>query len=104
MNDATEYLKQARVALIAFEPDKAEEMLRKFEAELQNHPLTEDAATRCTAELSAIRDLAASAREGVFAAQRQFQEILKLSRHLDGYDKTGKKTTEQVGPRSTRKF
>lgn len=104
MTDATRHLIHARTALMAFEPDKAAEMLHKFEAELQIRPLAADAAARCAAELSAICDLAGAAREGVLAAQRQFQDILKLSRNLDGYDKSGKRTTAQIGARPTRKF
>ncbi len=104
MTEAIENLKNARAALLAFEPAKAEEYLRKFEAELRDRRLPADAVAHCTAELSSIRELAGAACEGVAAAQRQLTEILKLSRNLDTYDKAGQKKVEQVGLGSARRF
>jgi hypothetical protein len=104
MIDVTENLKHARTALLAFEPGKAEDFLRKFESDLQKYRLPTEIAKRCSDELAAIRDLANAAREGVAAAQHQFLEVLKLSRQLDTYDRSGKRMAEKTAPRSTRKF
>ena len=104
MTEAIENLKNARTALLAFEPAKAEEYLRKFEAELVDGRLPPEAVAHCAAELSTIRELAGAACEGVAAAQRQLTEILKLSRNLDTYDKAGQKKVEQVGLGSARRF
>lgn len=104
MTEAVKSLKKARAALQAFEAEKAEKYLRNFESELQDHRLSPDAVAHCTAELSAIRELASAACDGVAAAQRQLTEILKLSRNLDTYDKAGHKKTAPVGLESTRRF
>lgn len=104
MTKAIEHLKNARKALLAFEPAKAEEYLHEFEAEIRDHRLPRNAVEPCAAELSALRDLAGAARNGVAAAQRQFTEIMKLSRNLDTYDSAGQKQISQVGPESTRRF
>ncbi len=104
MTKAIEHLKNARKALLAFEPTKAAQYLQKFESELQAHRLPRDAVAHCTAEISAIRDLADAACDGVAAAQRQLNEILKLSRNLDTYDSDGQKKIAQVGPETARRF
>lgn len=104
MTKAIEHLENARNALLAFESVRAEEFLHEFEAEIRDRRLPRDAVARCSAELSAIRDLAGAACEGVSAAQRQLAEILKLSRNLDTYDSTGRRMIAQVGLEKTKRF
>ncbi len=104
MSKAHEHLQQVRAALTAFNPQAAEESLRSFEDEIKTSGLTADAAALCQAELAEIRGLAEAAKDGVAAAQRQFREILELSRRLDTYDRSGNRKAEQVAPMATRKF
>lgn len=104
MSKAMKHLYHARAALTAFEPTVAEDSLRKFEIALNTDGLALEETARCKIELSAIRDLAKAAQEGVAAAQHQFREILDLTRRLDTYDKAGQRQAEQVAPVSARKF
>lgn len=104
MSTPLDHLRHARTALIGFDPALAEDSLRKFETALIAGDLTAEETALCESELSAIRDLAQAAKEGVATAQQQFREILDLSRRLDTYDKAGKRKEESVQPISARKF
>lgn len=104
MSTLLDHLKRARAALIAFDPALAESSLTRFEAGLLAGEMTPDQVEPCSAELSAIRDLAQAAKTGVANAQQQLREILDLSRRLDTYDKAGKRKAESVSPLSARKY
>lgn len=104
MSTLLDHLKRARAALITFDPALAESSLTRFEAGLRSGEMTPDQVEPCSAELSAIRDLAQAAKTGVANAQQQLREILDLSRRLDTYDKAGKRKAESVSPISARKY
>ncbi len=104
MNRAINSLKRARTALLAFDAAKAEHHLREFETNLERFGLPEASIDSCAAVLAEIRDLAAAAKEGVAAARQQFQDIVKLSRQLDTYDKSGNLKAALVEQKPTRKF
>lgn len=104
MAEALTLLEHAKKHLIAFESDLALERMQDFERAVLSGLIQKDGVDACSQALQEIRALAAAAREGVAAAQRQVAEIVALSSKLDTYDSQGKKTRNRIGQNRTRRF
>lgn len=97
-------LKSAREALHAFQPERADALLKDIETDHPLHKLPADEARAVAAELRTLSILAEAARDGVAQAQQQIKQLLTLSQSLGTYDRAGARQVQQVAPKPVRKF
>lgn len=101
---ALHVIEEARDELLAFRPEKALKKIMEFEQLILSGQVRKEHAARCTAMLHDIQILAGAARDGVAAAQRQLVEIGTLSRHLETYDRQGRKIGNRITRRQEKRF
>lgn len=104
MMKALHLIEEARSELLAFRTDQAIEKIEEFERLILSGQFRMEYAERCRDTLYEVQVLAGAARDGVAAAQRQFAEIRTLWRHLETYDRQGRKTGNHLVRQQERRF
>ncbi|MEG4641654.1 hypothetical protein VB636_02145 [Paracoccus sp. APAP_BH8] len=97
-------LEQAREDLLAFKAESALERITDFQELVRSGSISKDCVGKGAEMLRDILSLAGAARDGVAAAQRQLAEIAALSRHLNTYDRQGRKIGNPIAPPRERRF
>ncbi|GEK71332.1 hypothetical protein [Paracoccus denitrificans] len=101
---ALHLIEQVRRDLLALNLKPALEKIQEFEKLVISGSIRREHAEKCADVLGDIRVLAGAACDGLAAAQRQLAEIATLSRHLDTYDRQGRRIGNRGNGRQDRIF
>ncbi|REG46649.1 hypothetical protein EQ718_18615 (plasmid) [Paracoccus versutus] len=104
MTKALHLLQQAREDLLVFQTDAALVKMQEFEVLVHSGAMPRDRVAETAELLRDILSLASAACDGVAAAQRQLAEIAALSRHLNTYDRQGRRIGNPISSPHDRRF